>query len=122
VFVVKLRPDGRTLAYGTYLGGKDPETSGGIAVDRRGNAYVTGGTQSTDFPMVRPLQAAIGNASCSPSGPPKELCADAFVASLSADGQRLRYSTFLGGNGEESGLGIAVDRAGGAHVVGSTGP
>jgi Beta-propeller repeat len=119
-FVVKLRPDGRSLAYGTYLGGKDPETSGGIAVDRHGNAYVTGGTQSADFPTVRPLQAAIGNASCSPSEPPKELCADAFVASLSADGRRLRYSTFLGGNGEESGLGIAVDRAGGAHVVGST--
>jgi hypothetical protein len=120
VFVAKLRPNGRTLAYATYLGGKDPETSGGIAVDRRGNAYVTGGTQSTDFPTVRPVQAAIGNASCSATGPPKELCADAFITSLSADGRRVRYSTFLGGNAEEAGLGIAVDSSGGAHVVGST--
>jgi hypothetical protein len=119
-FVVKLRPSGRALAYGTYLGGKEPEAAGGIAIDRAGNAYVTGSTQSADFPLVRPFQAAIGNASCSTTGPPKELCDDAFVTKLSADGQRLRYSTYLGGNAEDQGLGIAVDSAGAAHVAGST--
>jgi len=119
-FVLKLRPSGRELVYGTYLGGKEPEAAGGIAVDRAGNVYLTGSTQSPDFPTVRPLQAAIGNASCSPTGPPKELCDDAFVTKLSADGQRLRYSTFLGGNAEDQGLGIAVDSGGVAHVAGST--
>jgi hypothetical protein len=120
VFVAKVRPDGRSMAYSTYLGGRKPEASGGIAVDRSGNAYVVGSTQSADFPTVRPVQAAIGNSSCSATGPPKEQCGDAFVSSLSADGQRLRYSTFLGGNAEDTGLGIAVDRTGAARVVGST--
>src|SRR3954470_21762981 len=119
-FVVKLRPSGRALVYGTYLGGKEAEAAGGIAVDRAGNAYLTGSTQSPDFPTVRPFQAAIGNASCSATGPPKELCDDAYVTKLSADGQRVRYSTFLGGNAEDQGLGIAVDTAGVAHVAGST--
>jgi hypothetical protein len=114
--VAKLRPDGRRLVYSTLLGGSKPERGTGIAIDRRGSAYVTGATESPDFPTARPLQAAIGNGSCLPS----ELCADAFVTKLSPSGRRLAYSTFLGGNAEESGLGIAVDRAGGAHVVGST--
>jgi hypothetical protein len=69
---------------------------------------------------VRPFQAAIGNSSCSATGPAKELCDDAFVTALSADGQRLHYSSFLGGNAEDQGLGIAVDAAGVAHVAGST--
>jgi Beta-propeller repeat len=120
VFVAKVRPDGRSFAYSTYLGGKEPESAGGIAVDRAGNAYLAGSTQSPDFPLVRALQAAIGNSSCSTTGPPKEQCADAFVTKLSADGQRLRYSTFLGGNAEDSGLAIAVGRSGAAYVAGST--
>jgi Beta-propeller repeat len=117
---VKLQPSGRALAYGTYLGGKETEAAGGIAIDRAGNAYLTGSTQSPDFPLVRPFQPAIGNASCSTTGPPKELCDDAFVTKLSADGQRLGYSTFLGGNAEDQGLGIAVGTDGVAHVAGST--
>jgi Beta-propeller repeat len=115
-FVAKLRPDGRALEYSTLLGGSKPERGTGIAIDGRGSAYVTGSTESPDFPLARPLQGAIGNGSCLPS----ELCADAFVTKFSPDGRRLAYSTFLGGNAEESGLGIAVDPAGGAHVVGST--
>ncbi len=120
VFVAKVHPDGGRLLYGTYFGGREPETSGGIALDRAGNAYLTGSTQSPDLPTVRPFQAAIGNSSCSATGPAEEQCADAFVAKLSADGRRLRYSSFLGGNAEEQGLGIAVDDAGAAHVAGST--
>ena len=120
VFVAKVRPSGRALVYSTYLGGKEPETSGGIAVDRAGNAYLTGSTQSPDFPTRTAFQSAIGNSSCSTTGPAEEQCADAFVTKLSADGQRLRYSTFLGGNAEDQGLGIAVDRSGAAHVTGST--
>jgi Beta-propeller repeat len=120
VFVAKVRPNGRSFAYSTYLGGKEPESSGGIAVDRAGNAYLTGSTQSPDFPTKGAFQSAIGNSSCSTTGPPKEQCDDAFVTKLSADGQRLRYSTFLGGNAEDTGLGIAVSRTGSAYVAGST--
>jgi Beta-propeller repeat len=120
LFVAKVRPSGRSLVYSTYVGGKEPETSGGIAVDRAGNAYLAGSTQSPDFPTVRAFQTAIGNSSCSATGPAKEQCADAFVTKLSADGQRLRYSTFLGGNAEDNGLGIAVSRSGAAYVAGST--
>jgi hypothetical protein len=116
LFVAKVRPSGRAFAYSTYLGGKEPETSGGIAIDRAGNAYLTGSTQSTDFPTVNAFQTAIGNSSCSPN----EQCADAFVTKLSADGRSLRYSSFLGGNAEDVGLGIAVGRDGAAHVAGST--
>jgi hypothetical protein len=120
VFVTKLRPDGRAIVFSTYLGGRKAESSAGIAVDARGRVFVAGSTQSPDFPTVRPVQAAIGNSSCSATGPPKEQCGDAFVSSLSADGQRLRYSTYLGGNAEDTGLGIAVERTGSAHLVGST--
>jgi hypothetical protein len=120
VFVAKVRPSGRAFVYSTYLGGKEPETSGGIAIDRAGNAYVTGSTQSPDFPTKNAFQSAIGNSSCSTTGPAEEQCADAFVTKLSADGQQLRYSSFLGGTAEDQGLGIAVDRAGAAHVAGST--
>jgi hypothetical protein len=119
-FVVKLRPSRRTLDYATYLGGTETESPGGIAVDRSGNVYLVGSTNSADFPRARAFQTAIGNSSCTDPGPPKEICDDAFITSLSADGQRLRYSTFLGGNAEDTGLGIAVDSAGAAFVAGST--
>jgi hypothetical protein len=55
-FVAALDPTGSTLIYSTYLGGSSTDVSLGIAVDSAGNAYVTGGTMSTDFPTVNPLQ------------------------------------------------------------------
>ena len=119
VFVTKLSSSGRSLRYSTYLGGTQNERSGGIAVDGRGRAYVTGSTTSTDFPTARAVQPAIANATCEPPGI-EEVCADAFVSGLSAAGRRLRFSTYLGGNAEDRGLGIAVDRRGGIHVAGST--
>ena len=70
----------------------------GIAVDASGNAYVTGYTDSTNFPTNHPLQATHGGSD------------DAFVAKLNATGTALVYSTYLGGsNGSDIGYGIAVD-------------
>lgn len=107
-FIAKLEGDGSGLAYATYLGGSADDEGYAIAVDDDGNAYVTGYTASANFPTARPLQAARG-------GPN-----DAFVAKLNADGERMVYATYLGGSGGESGNGIAVDRDGRAHVTGET--
>ncbi len=111
-FVAKLNPNGSALVYSTYLGGSGGDTAGdtgwGIAVDPSGNAYVTGGTGSTDFPTADPLQAV-------PNG-----FGDAFVAKLNPTGSALVYSTYLGGSNSDIGSGIAVDSAGNAYVTGRT--
>jgi len=107
-FVFKLSSNGQTVLYSTYLGGSsDLEGSNAIAVDGSGNAYVTGWTYSTDFPVVNaiyPLREEVFN--------------DAFVLKLSSNGQTVFYSTYLGGSGEDVGNGIAVDRSGNAYVTG----
>jgi len=113
-FVAKLSVDGRTLLYGSYLGGNGSDAANAIAVDAVGNAYLMGDTQSTNFPTVNALQGAALN----PNG-------TAFVARFNpaaASGPAsLVYSTYLGGSGSEAGLGIAVDGAGHAYVTGGTG-
>jgi hypothetical protein len=119
VFVTALSPDGKAAAYSTLLGGTEPENAGGIAVDATGRAVVTGGTQSPDFPTRRPVQRALDNASCT-SDQPEEFCDDAFVTRLSPNGGALDFSTFLGGLGQDQGLGVAVDDAGNVAVAGST--
>jgi hypothetical protein len=108
VYVTKLNPAGSALVYSTYLGGTGNELGGGIAVDSSGNAYVVGETVSTDFPTASALQPNI-------IGP-----SDAFVTKFNAAGSALVYSTYLGGDGSEQGLGIAVDTAGNAYVTGRT--
>lgn len=97
------------LNYSTYLGASNDELGQGIAVDRDGQAYVTGGTTSIDFPTMNPQQQDFGGDR------------DAFVLKLTADGQQLVYSTFLGGDGFDIGLGIAIDGKGRAYVTGATG-
>lgn len=107
-FVARLSSDGSHLVYATYLGGGEADVGYGIAVDKAGNAYVTGDTRSVDFPLVAPWQKKLAGA------------ADVFVAKLSNDGTQLIYSTYYGGSGGERGLGIAVDVAGNAYVTGYT--
>jgi hypothetical protein len=108
VLVAKLDVDGSTLAYATYLGGSGDDAGLGIAVDAAGHAFVTGRTDSTDFPTVGAAQ------------PVKSGGFDAFVAKLTPDGDDLMYSTFLGGNGGDLARGIAVDGTGAAVVSGAT--
>ncbi len=107
-FVAKLDPAGSKLVYSSYLGGSGSDFGNGIALDGAGSAYVTGSTQSTNFPTATPLQSANGGE------------ADAFVSKLSADGTKLVYSTYLGGSNADSGQGIAVDATGGVYVAGYT--
>jgi Beta-propeller repeat len=109
VFVTKVSSDGATLIYSTFVGGTSEDSSAnGIAVDSSNNAYVTGGTTSSDFPTHAPYQGSYTGAG------------DAFVFKLSSTGGALTYSTYLGGSGADLALGIAVDSAGNAYVTGST--
>jgi uncharacterized protein (TIGR03437 family) len=114
-FVAKLNAAGSALMYSTFLGGNGSDAVNGVAVDASGNAYVTGSTDSSDFPRAGPQQATYGGGNC--GGYP---CTDAFVAKLNASGSALVYSTYLGGGGSEAGTSIAVDSAGSAYVTGQT--
>jgi hypothetical protein len=106
-FVSKLNPAGSGLAYSTYFGGDASDIGTAIAVDSAGAAYVTGQTISTDFDTVNPIEG-------------DSAVADSFVSKLTPAGSGLAYSTYLGGDGIDSGFGIAVDSAGAAYVTGST--
>jgi hypothetical protein len=108
-FVTKLSPTGSVRIYSTYLGGASEDGGLGIAVDGVGSAYVTGSTQSTNFPTT------LAAAQTSFAGR-----FDAFVAKLNATGSALLYSTYLGGSFEDSSLGIVVDGAGSVYVSGFT--
>jgi hypothetical protein len=117
-FVTKLNPTGSALVYSTYLGGTSQDQGTGIAVDGSGNAYVTGSTNSTDFPTANPVRG-FGGGKCVGyyfSG----ACQDAFVTKLNPAGSALVYSTYLGGNQSDQGYGIALDSVGNAYVTGST--
>jgi len=111
-FVTKINAAGSALVYSTYLGGSDQ--GNGIAVDGAGNAYVTGQTQSTNFPVTPgAFQTTCGN-------PNPGYCQNAFVAEVNPTGSALIYSTYLGGSKNDSGKAIAVDGAGNAYVTGTT--
>ncbi|MDQ3877209.1 MAG: SBBP repeat-containing protein [Actinomycetota bacterium] len=106
-FVAGYGPKGQLL-FASYLGGIQGDDGEGIATDAAGNIYVTGGTQSPDFPTEDPEQPIIKGGQ------------DAFVAKISADGSQLLYSTFLGGSDGDSGQAIAVDGTGAMYVTGDT--
>jgi hypothetical protein len=112
-FVAKLTPDGSGLVYSTYLGGSGGNDVGfRIAVDQSGHVYVTGETNSDDFPTLNAFQPSYGGSGTAGLG-------DAFVTSLDPAGQPV-YSTYLGGSHDEQGIGIAADTAGNAYVSGIT--
>ncbi len=115
-FITKLSPSGESLVYSTYLSGNQNagDVGSGIAVDSSGNAYVTGYTDSTDFPTT-PGAYQSTFPSMKPVG-----YGCAFITTLSPSGGSLVYSTYLGGNGFDDGLGIAVDSSGNAYVTGAT--
>jgi photosystem II stability/assembly factor-like uncharacterized protein len=108
VFVAKLNASGNALLYSTYIGGFDEESSSGIAIDTAGNAYVTGITNSSDFPVTAGAYQNRRNGNN-----------DVFALKLNASGSRLIYSTYIGGSGDgEYSAGIAIDSTGNAYIVG----
>jgi Beta-propeller repeat len=111
-FVTKLSPAGSALIYSTYLGGTGLDEGEAIAVDRDGNAYITGTTGSDDFPTT---DGAFQQSDPDPG------FSDAFVTKLDPTGSALIYSTYLGGSGQgDEGSGIAVDGDGNAYITGTT--
>lgn len=98
------------LAYFSYLGGASNETAPSVAVDSALNAYVAGTTTSTDFPTLNPYQATLKGTGTS----------DIFISKFNSQGTALFYSTYLGGTGNDSAAGIAVDRGFNAYVAGTT--
>ncbi len=97
------------LSYSTYFGGGGNEEGNSIAVDSAGNVYLTGFTDSINFPLANSSQPNLSGGQ-----------QDAFVVKLDPSGTRLLYSTYLGGNGQDNGTSIAVDQAGNAYITGFT--
>ncbi len=115
-FVTKIRSDGTGLIFSTFLGGNADDTATSIAINSGvpdGEAYITGGTSSTDFPVTAGVFQPLFAGGASFGG-------DAFVTRLDASGRALVFSTYLGGAGPEQGTSIAVDLSGSAYVAGRT--
>ncbi len=113
IFVTKMASTGQTLSYSTYLGGSGEDVAYGLAVDSAGDAYITGATSSTNFPVSDPFQAKNQNST------------SAVVAGLNPSGSALLFSSYLGGNGSagtggDYGRAVAVSCTAGLVVVGTT--
>jgi uncharacterized protein (TIGR03437 family) len=104
-FALKLNPAGSEMVYATFLGGSEEDRGTGIAVDSAGAAYVTGWTDSTDYPRNLGLQTPGGGR-------------DVLFTYLNSEGSALGYSTRFGGLGQDAGAAIALDAQNGAYVVG----
>lgn len=118
-WVMKLSPQ-NTLVYSTYLGGSARDSAFGIAVDAAGNAYVTGRTMSSNFPVTSgAVRAAFGGSGA--NGNANDLVqGDGFLVKLNPAGSALLYSTFIGGSGDDIGSEVAVDAQGNIYVTGFT--
>src|SRR5262245_12413443 len=107
-FVFKLDPTASQIVYSTYIGGSGAEDAHGIAVDAGGNAYITGFTQSKDFPIVNGFQKNRADLE------------EAYLVKLNSTGTAILYSTYLGGSADDRGIGIALDAANNVYITGTT--
>jgi len=105
-FVVKLAPPGRRILYSTYIGGIDSDSGRDIAIDSADNAYMFGHTWSFDYPVLNPIQGTFGG------------IRDACLTKINPAGTSIIYSTYLGGRGNDSGRGIAIDSGDVVHLAG----
>ena len=121
------------LIFSTYVGGNvefidivegTGDSVNGLDADAAGNVYITGNTDSTDFPVsANGYQQELelrGDDQCLIGGPLP--CGDAFVTKINPTGNAIMYSTYLGGHSSDAGFGIAVDGSGRAYVTGGTDP
>ncbi|NHI89319.1 MAG: hypothetical protein EAX87_07335 [Candidatus Thorarchaeota archaeon] len=107
-FVAKFNPDLSSLLYSTFLGGQSDDQGYSIFVDSLGNAYVTGYTDSPEFPVKIPYDGIFGGSS------------DIFVSKINATGNGLHFSTFIGGSDTDRAYGIALNATGFIHIAGYT--
>jgi uncharacterized repeat protein (TIGR01451 family) len=111
-FVAKFDPSGSTLEFSTYFGDQFGFDQGfAIALDANGAIYITGLTNSLEFPTLHATQPALAGNGNSP---------DAFVSKLNSSASAIIYSTYLGGSLSDQGNGIAVDANGNPYVIGTT--
>jgi len=104
-FVTKVNPAGTVLVFSTYFGGREgSESGGGVAIDANNNVLISGTTMSSDLPTVNAYQPAFGGTD------------DAFAAKLNSTGSAIIYSTYLGGNGTDTGGRVSVNQATGDAV------
>jgi Beta-propeller repeat/Secretion system C-terminal sorting domain len=108
-FVTKLNSTGSSIVYSTFIGGSQDDGGNSIAIDASGNAYITGSTSSSNYPILGAYQTTFGGG-----------YSDAFVTKLNSTGSALVYSTFIGGSGDDGGNSIAIDASGNAYITGST--
>jgi hypothetical protein len=111
VFLCKLSADGSNLLYSTFIGGSNmwsTDEGADIALDSVNNIYITGSSDSIDFPTANAYDATYNEGG------------DAFVCKLSADGSTLLFSTFVGGNNDDNGLSLALDSENNVCVTGGT--
>jgi hypothetical protein len=106
-FVTKIDPAGSALVYSTFWGGNGNDQANGVAVDAYGQPYVVGDTESPDFPTIRPFRSAFGG------------LRDAFHFKIGINGT-VSYSTFVGGSGDDRGIGVAVSDTLTPYIVGCT--
>lgn len=111
VFVTKLNANGSSLIYSIFIGGDTNDISYDIEVDDTGAAYVTGTTESPDYPTTSGAFDENFNSGNN----------DIFITKLNASGSSLMYSTFIGGNSHDIAYDIAIDNTGAAYVTGWTG-
>lgn len=108
-FIAKISPDGRRLVYATFVGSGDQDWANDVVVDAQGQAYLTGGTRSSQFPTTTlAAQTNFGGG------------ADAFVVKMNASGSGPVFSTFLGGGSDDEGLAITIDSFSTIYVTGWT--
>ena len=123
-FVASLDSSGSSVRYSTYLGGSAEDSGQAIQVDANGQAWVTGWSWSTDFPLAQPVQSQLAGRACSdvssnPSPYRSQPCGDAFLAELSPDGNSLLYSTYFGGSRGSTGLKLQLDSSGNVWMLGT---
>jgi hypothetical protein len=123
-FVAELDPTGTTLIYSTYLGGSGADGVFGLAIDSADNAYATGYTFSTNFPVLNPIpfklagrtNTSLGYLACTNTF----FNCNAFITKINAGGAGVGFSTYFGGNNYDVGTAIAVDSANNVFVTGYT--
>lgn len=106
-FVTKFNAQGSGLIYSTFVGGAGEDNVQGLAIDGAASVYLTGTTNSANYPTKNPLQAYGGGG-------------DAFLTKIAPLGNSYIYSTYLGGSNEDRFIGVAVDSSGNVYLAGST--
>lgn len=120
VFVTGYTADGSSLRYSTCLGGLTHDSSTDVALDAGGNVYLTGVTESPDFPVVQPQQHLLNHTNYPEFW--SYLESDAFVAAFEPGGQNLYYNTYYGSTGYDYGLGLTTTVSGTVYIAGGLEP